>query len=93
MFTAIKTWWSSQKIFEEWIDKPEKACRISGHNFITEIIRKSIGAICKVVLTSGNCQMINYYQISEVVFSCLNFESSKGGPEKHETVSLFLPMG
>ena len=56
MFAAIKTYdGTDRRIFEEWIDKLDQACRISGHNFRTEIIKKSIGAVCKVVLTSGDC--------------------------------------
>ena len=30
-------------------------CRIGGCDFETEIIRKSIGGVCKVMLTSGDC--------------------------------------
>ena len=42
-------------MFEESIDEPDQACRVSGHDFKTEIIKKSIGAVCKVVLTSREC--------------------------------------
>ena len=42
-------------MFEEWIDELDQACRVSGHDFRTEIIKKSKGAVCKVVLTSGDC--------------------------------------
>ena len=31
--------------FEEWIDKLDQECRISGHDFRTEIIKKPIGAV------------------------------------------------
>ena len=41
--------------FKEWIDKLDQACRISGHDFRTKIIKKSIGAVHKVVLTNCNC--------------------------------------
>ena len=56
MFAAIKTYDGTDRgIFEEWIDELDQACRISGHDFRTEIIKKLIGAVCKVVLTSGDC--------------------------------------
>ena len=56
MFAATKTYVGTNTwIFEEWIEKLDQACRISGHDFRTEIIKKSIGAVCKVVLTSGDC--------------------------------------
>ena len=34
-----------------------KPCTISVCGFSTEIIKKLIGAVCKVVLTSGTAQM------------------------------------
>ena len=56
MFAAIKTYDGTYRgIFEEWIDKLDQACRISGHDFRTKIIKKSIGAVYKVVSTSGDC--------------------------------------
>ena len=57
MFAAIKTYDGTDRgIFEEWIDKLDQACRISGHDFRTKIIKKLIGAVVnKVVLTSGDC--------------------------------------
>ena len=56
MFAAIDTYDGvNREMFEEWIDKLDQACRISGQDFRTEIIKKSIDAVCKVVLTSGNC--------------------------------------
>ena len=45
----------NREMFEEWIDELDQACRVSGHDFRTEIIKKSKGAVCKVVLTSGDC--------------------------------------
>ena len=45
----------NREVFKEWIDELDQACRISVHDFRTEIIKKSIGAVCKVVLTSGDC--------------------------------------
>ena len=40
---------------QEWIDKIDQACRISGYDFRTEIIKKSTGAVCKVVMTIKDC--------------------------------------
>ena len=49
MFAAINTYDSvNREVFKEWIDDLDQACRISGCNFRTEIIKKSIGAVCKV---------------------------------------------
>ena len=47
-------------IFEEWIDEMDQACRVSGCDFKTEIIKKSIGTVWNVVLTSGTVQITNY---------------------------------
>ena len=56
MFAAINTYNGiNREMFEEWIDALDQACRISGCDFRTEIINKSIGAVSKVDLTSGNC--------------------------------------
>ena len=56
MFVAINTYNGvNREIFEEWSDKLDQACRISGHDFRTEIIKKSIGAVHKVQQTSGHC--------------------------------------
>ena len=56
MFAAINTYDGVDRgNFKEWINKIDQAYRISGHDFMTKIIKKSIGAVCKVVLTSGNC--------------------------------------
>ena len=53
MFAAIKIYdGTNRQLFKEWIDKLDQACGISGHDFRTEIIKKSTGAVCKVVLTS-----------------------------------------
>ena len=55
MLTAIDTYDGIDRTkFEEWINELNQACRISGHDFRTEIIKKSIGAVCMVVLTSSN---------------------------------------
>ena len=56
MFAAIDTYDGVDRSkFEEWINKLNQACQISGHDFRTEIIKKSIGAVQKVVLTSDDC--------------------------------------
>ena len=56
MFTTIDTYDGVDRSkFEEWIDELNQACRVSRHDFHTEVIKKSIGAIQKVVLTSGDC--------------------------------------
>ena len=56
MFAAIRTYdGTDRRIFEEWIDELDQACRISGCDFRIKIIKKSIGAVHKVVLTSGDC--------------------------------------
>ena len=56
MLAAINTYDSvNREIFKEWIAELDQACRISGCNSRTEIIKKSIGAVSKVVLTSGDC--------------------------------------
>ena len=55
MFAVINTYNGVNRgKFEEWIDELDQACRISGCDFRTKIIKKSIGAVCKVVLTSGD---------------------------------------
>ena len=56
MFASIKTYdGKNRQVFEDWIDEIDQACRVSGCNFRTEIIKKSKGAVCKVVMTSDNC--------------------------------------
>ena len=58
MFAAISTYNGvNREMFEEWIDELDQACRISRHDSRTEIIKKSIGTVHKVVLTSGTVQM------------------------------------
>ena len=86
MFAAIKTCDDTDRgIFEEWNDELAQACRISGCDFRTEIIKKSIGAVCKVVLTSRDCsddQLLA--NLRSCFFRSPNHEPSKGGPEEHE---------
>ena len=56
MFASIKTYdGKNRQVFEDWINKINQACRVSGHNFRTEIIKKSMGAVCQAVMTSDNC--------------------------------------
>ena len=56
MFTVINTYNGvNGSKFEEWVDELNQACQISGWDFRTEIIKKSIEAVQKVVLTSGEC--------------------------------------
>ena len=56
MFASIKTYnGTNRRHFKEWIDKIDQACRISGCDLRTEIIKKYTGAVCNVVMTSKNC--------------------------------------
>ena len=56
MFATIKTYdGTNRELFEEWTDELDQTCRISGHDFRTKVIKKSSGAVCKVVLTSDGC--------------------------------------
>ena len=55
MFTSIKTYdGKNRQAFEDWIDKINQACRVSGCNFRTEIIKKSTGVVCQVVMACDN---------------------------------------
>ena len=55
MFANINTYIGvNREMFEEWIDELDQACRSSMHDIRTEFIKKSIGAVCNVVLTSGD---------------------------------------
>ena len=60
---------SDRGIFEEWIDELDQACRISGHDFRTEIIKKPVGAVCKLVLISRDC---SDYQLLANLRSCFS---------------------
>ena len=56
MFASIKTYdGKKRQVFEDWIDKIDQACRASGCNFRMGIIKKSMGAVHQVVMTSDNC--------------------------------------
>ena len=56
MFAVIDTYNGiNREMFKELIDKMDQVCRISRCDFRTEIIKKSIGVVCKAVLTSGVC--------------------------------------
>ena len=70
IFAAINTYNGvNREIFEEWIDKLGQACRISRCDFRTEIIKKSIGAVHKVVLTSSDG---SNYQLLANLRSCFS---------------------
>ena len=46
MFASIKAFdGKNRQAFEEWIDKINQACRVSDHDFRTEIFKKSKGAV------------------------------------------------
>ena len=54
MFAAIKVYNGTNKaLFEDWIDELDQACRISGHDFRTQVIKKLTGVVCTVVMTSN----------------------------------------
>ena len=56
MFASIKNYGGkNRQVFEDWIDEIDQACRVSGCDFRTEIIKKLRGAVCQVVMTSDNC--------------------------------------
>ena len=55
MFTSIKTYnGKNRQAFEDWINEIDQACRVSGCDFRTEIIKKSTGAVCQVVMVCDN---------------------------------------
>ena len=59
MFASIKTYdGTNRRQFEEWINKIDHACRMSRCDFRTESIKKSRGAVHKVVMT---VLMMNFY--------------------------------
>ena len=48
MFAAINTYDGvNREIFKELIDELDQVCKISGCNFRTEIIKKSIGTVLR----------------------------------------------
>ena len=54
-FTSIKTYdGKNRQAFEDWIDEIDQACRVSGCDFRTEIIKKSTGVVCQVVMACDN---------------------------------------
>ena len=56
MFASIKNYdGKNRQVFEDWINETEQACRVSGCDFRTEIIKKSIGAVGQMVMISDNC--------------------------------------
>ena len=56
MFAVIKVYdGTNRALFEDWIDELDQACRISGCDFRTKVIKKSTGTVHMVVLTSKDC--------------------------------------
>ena len=52
MFASIKVFdGKTRQAFKDWIDKINQACRVSDHDFRTEIFKKSTGAVWQVVLS------------------------------------------
>ena len=52
MFANIKNYdGKNRQIFEDWIDEIIQACQVSNCDFRTEIIKKSSGAVQKVVMS------------------------------------------
>ena len=46
MFASIKVFdGKNRQAFEDWIDKINQACRVSDHDFRTEIFKKSRGVV------------------------------------------------
>ena len=55
MFVSIQVFDDkNRQAFEDCIDKIDQACRVSDHDFRTEIFKKSTGAIRQVVLSCDN---------------------------------------
>ena len=55
MFANIKSYDSKDRhLFEDWIDEIDQACQVSEHDFRTEIIKKSTGAVRQVVMSCRN---------------------------------------
>ena len=55
MFANIKNYnGKNRQVFKDWIDEINQACQVSDHDFRTEIIKKSSGAVRKVVMSSEN---------------------------------------
>ena len=51
MFTTIKTYnGENRQAFEDWTNEINQACQVSGHDFRTEIIKKSTGVVHQVVM-------------------------------------------
>ena len=68
MFASIKTYdGKNRRDFEDWIDEINQVCRVSGHDFRMEIIKKSTGAVCRVVMPATTAQMMNSWPNSEAV--------------------------
>ena len=51
MFTTTKTYDGvNRQAFKDWIDEINQACRVSGHDFRSEIIKKLTGVVYQVVM-------------------------------------------
>ena len=56
MFASIKAYdGTNRRQFEEWINKIDQACRISGCDFRMQIIKKWTGAVWKMVMPGKDC--------------------------------------
>ena len=87
MFAWIKTYdGTNRRQYKEWIDEINQVCRISGCDFRIGIIKKSTGAVCKVVMTGKDCSDDKILLKLRNTFSdAPHHEPGKGGTEKHET--------
>ena len=55
MFASIKVFdGKNRQAFEDWINEINQACRVSDHDFRTEIFKKSTGVVQQVVLSHDN---------------------------------------
>ena len=55
MFASIKIYdGKNRQAFKDWIDEIDQACRVSDHDFRTEIIKNLTGAVWKVVMSCEN---------------------------------------
>ena len=55
MFASIKVFDDkNRQAFKDWIDEIDQACRVSDHDFRTEVFKKSTGAVWQVMLSCDN---------------------------------------
>ena len=70
MFTTIKTYdEEDRQTFKDWIDKIDQACRVSRCDFRLEIIKKSTGAVCQVVMACDHLSDDNLLAKLRISFS------------------------